>query len=741
MGRTFTDENGFYEFDGLLRGKYTLEEVQPAGYLDGKDSPGLVNGQQAGTAENPGDRIKEIMLGWGDEGQDFNFGELLPAVIRGLVHTDVGIRDCEFNTSQGDEPLAGVRLELIDDVGRVVAETVTDLNGRYEFTDLYPGRYSVREIQPEGYFDGSESAPAGNGDTSGVNIITDISVGSGEVWTEYNFCEDPPGTLSGYVFKDGEDILLRSGQELPERIGDLRDGRRTSDDTPLANIVLELRDGITGLPLTPDFVLPGIYAEGAIQAVTDANGFYEFVGLKAGQYAVYEYHPEQFTDGVDTPGTSQGFVFNPGEPVNEVVMQGLKVDPQNDAIVRISLPPGTHSFENNFSEVIVQTRDNPPVIPPDIPITPYEPITPPPPVIDIPIYRQIPSLPDFEVATFGNISTDVAGFTWHLSVVDAGRPRGTGFAVNQPEPVWFTSAEEPTLNKSADRFLASGQWFFARTSAGKPLRRTSFFGVARAIPVAGDFNGDGVFELAIFLDGEWFIDINGNGVWDVDDLWAKLGHQQDLPVTGDWDGDGKHDIGIFGPSWPGDPRAVALEPGLPDNYNPPDGREKNVPPEIDEATSGRRVMKLTRKGPLRADLIDHVFHYGVEGDYPVVGDWNGDGIKAIGVVREGRWNLDMDGNGRWNEGDLVVNFGRGGDIPVVGDFNGDGVDEIGFFRDGKFYLDTNGNHQLDKGDQVVELGRAGDYPVVGDWDGDGVDDVAVYRAVAKQTESVARKAG
>jgi hypothetical protein len=166
-----------------------------------------------------------------------------------------------------------------------------------------------------------------------------------------------------------------------------------------------------------------------------------------------------------------------------------------------------------------------------------------------------------------------------------------------------------------------------------------------------------------------------------------------------------------------------------------------MPPEFDEATSGKRVMKLTNKGRLRADVIDHVFHYGAEGDHPVVGDWNGDGIKAIGIFRGGRWNLDMDGNGRWTERDLVVHFGNAGDIPVVGDFNGDGIDEVGFFRDGKFYLDTNGNHQLDETDRVVELGRAGDYPVVGDWDGDGVDDVAVYRSVSKTNESVARKAG
>ena len=36
----------------------------------------------------------------------------------------------------------------------------------------------------------------------------------------------------------------------------------------------------------------------------------------------------------------------------------------------------------------------------------------------------------------------------------------------------------------------------------------AFFGVEGAHALTGDFNGDGKDELAIFLDGYWFIDIN-----------------------------------------------------------------------------------------------------------------------------------------------------------------------------------------------------------------------------------------
>ena len=76
------------------------------------------------------------------------------------------------------------------------------------------------------------------------------------------------------------------------------------------------------------------------------------------------------------------------------------------------------------------------------------------------------------------------------------------------------------------------------------------FGTPGAIPVYGDFVGNGTTQMGVFIDGEWFIDANGDGKWDDGDLYAKLGNAGDTPVVGDWDGDGKDDIGVFGPSGP-----------------------------------------------------------------------------------------------------------------------------------------------------------------------------------------------
>ena len=129
---------------------------------------------------------------------------------------------------------------------------------------------------------------------------------------------------------------------------------------------------------------------------------------------------------------------------------------------------------------------------------------------------------------------------------------------------------------------------------------------------------------------------------------------------------------------------------------------------------------------------DTFFGFGIPGDEPVVGDWNGDGVDEVGVRRGSVWYLDCDGNGRWNNsGDTFFTFGIPGDEPVVGDWNGDGVDEVGIRRGSVWYLDYDGNGRWNNsGDTFFAFGIPGDEPVVGDWNGDGVDEVGVHRGSA-----------
>ena len=104
----------------------------------------------------------------------------------------------------------------------------------------------------------------------------------------------------------------------------------------------------------------------------------------------------------------------------------------------------------------------------------------------------------------------------------------------------------------------------------------------------------------------------------------------------------------------------------------------------------------------------------------------------IGIFRNGTWYLDANGNDTWDASvDAAISFGMAGDIPVVGDWNGSGTTKIGVFRNGMWYLDIVGNGTWTPGvDAAMSFGMAGDIPVVGDWNG-----AAQLRSVSSETAS------
>lgn len=127
------------------------------------------------------------------------------------------------------------------------------------------------------------------------------------------------------------------------------------------------------------------------------------------------------------------------------------------------------------------------------------------------------------------------------------------------------------------------------------------------------------------------------------------------------------------------------------------------------------------------DANDQKYTFGLPGDTPVWGDWNGDGKKDFGVYRQGVWYLDSNGIQGWQPSDTTVRFGIAGDIPVAGDWLGDRRDRLGVFRQGTWYIDNNGTFGWQPTDSIVRYGLPGDKPVAGDWRGNGRDRFAVYR--------------
>ncbi|MFG0261256.1 MAG: SdrD B-like domain-containing protein, partial [Novipirellula sp. JB048] len=717
-----TDGTGLYRFSNLPPGRYHNVETQPEGYIQG--------GQQVGSGggEVIGEDHLALDLIVGKNVVDYNFCELAPSSISGSVWQETDL-DRIFN--DGDLPLSNVRIDLLNESGQLIAETRTDASGRYVFHNLAPGVYAVREHQPDGLFDGGAVVGSLGGTWHGDDLIVGIELSGGSVASEYNFPEVPPASISGFVFQDGDALSMIAPPDAKD-LRDYRDGILAPGDIRIQGVTLELRN-VLGQPFTADRALPGTYADGAITVTTDEFGFYEFTGLRPGTYSVYQVQPENYIDGLDTPGSTGGVAVNPADTLDQrdaIRIQTLTLseatDPRDDAILFIDLAAGGSSEGNNFSEIAI--------------IEPAIPLVIDKPVEEILVHAPIETFPEsIRLVSFGaidairrpSIADDEWAVSWHLSVINGGFPGGVN--PGNPEtikPIAATSMPEDWPEGEHN----SGRWGI-NNSEGALIEIANRLTMCDkdAIALTGDFDGDGKAEAVLFINGHWFVDLNGNGRWDKGDMWMKLGTALDRPVVGDWDGDGKDDIGIFGRQWHRDPQRINRDPGLPnlDNKRRRELSAAELATHPDHRGEDRkRLLRRGDQGELRADAVDHVFQYGEQVDIPVSGDWNGDGIDQIGVFRDGTWILDTDGDGRWTQRDETFQFGRPGDEPIVGDFNGDGIDEVGVVRGDLWIIDIDGDRKLTENDLHIRVPRpsADSQPIVGDWDGDGRDEPGYYDA-------------
>ena len=712
---------GSYEFtnvDAFNKYQIVVVECEENGYNCWFASVGTLEEGFNGKKQDA-NTINKIVMFSAEDGENYNFAKYKGAIISGHVYVDV---DESENFNMGDIALGGVTIELLrwnGDDFEVVAETATDKVGRYEFGGLKPGEYIVR-IKEDEHPDrdryecwvvniGEDVIRSQNNGDTDLDVSNPIAIASGDEKTDHDF-----GKLE-------QTTSPAPPHECPPPC-----------DCPTD----EPGCGCTP-PDEPNCGCP-----------TDEP---ECGCTPPGEPVCNCPPPEEPSCGCPTDEPECGCT-PPGEPVC-----GCPTDDPGCGCTPTDPPV-----------------EPPPPPPPPPPVDP--PVTPPGTPVTPPSFGFVPTSPVGGAGAFaspgavawnapfigeqlragfgsGAVAAQAPAFSWHLSVINAGYPRANGatdgIAVGEHASKTTMILSDAEGNPAEGARYVSVSWtplptqqsgWYVRGKDGV-VRKRFTFGPDGGIPVVGDFSGDGIAKVAVFHEGNWYIDINGNGVWDEEDLWAEMGSAGDQPVAGDWDGDGKTDIGIFGPMRAGDHQMIAATPGLPTDLNPTvSAQPKNMPPDINIRVSMNnvRAMKHSQGGGVRLDVSDHVFQYGNQGDIGFTGDFTGDGIATIGVYRNGKWFIDRTGTGKWDENAVLVNnadFGLGsGGIPVIGDFNGDGIDKIGLYVDGVWYLDTTGDFKFDT---RIEFGEAGDYPVVGDFDGTGIAQLAVYRASTNENPLVA----
>ncbi|MCX6354372.1 MAG: hypothetical protein NTZ78_05650 [Candidatus Aureabacteria bacterium] len=260
VSATRTNAVGYYLFAGLIAGNYEVRVTDDTGVLTGYTH-----------TVNPPDSQPEpyrYSLAGGEIYRDADFGYYKAPQEGALGDFVWHDWDKDGEQDPGEPGIGGVSVELRDGAGTVLA--TTDARGYYEFTGLSGADYIVKiadgNFSAGSVLDGWYASPANKPgvddarDSDGDGVTHEASVtlpdGGRNMTIDFGFVLTPPlrGSIGDTVWYDAnEDGIVDPGEAgIPE-------------------VRLRLLDG-TGAEIR--------------SMLTDALGYYEFLGLEAGNYTV-----------------------------------------------------------------------------------------------------------------------------------------------------------------------------------------------------------------------------------------------------------------------------------------------------------------------------------------------------------------------------------------------------------------------------------------------------------------------
>ncbi len=242
------------------------------------------------------------------------------------------------------------------------------------------------------------------------------------------------------------------------------------------------------------------------------------------------------------------------------------------------------------------------------------------------------------------------------------------------------------------------------TATNTPVPRPDTIGVYK----------DGVFTLR---------NTNNAGVADITAAFG--GDVSDLPVAGDWDGDGVDTIGVYRNSTgfyflSNSNTSPAVD------YTILFGNPGDTPfagrwtPDM--TSSGIGVYRnsngiLYQRKSLTSGFDDFFAIYGNPGDQGFAGDWDGNGFDSIGVYRSSNLTWFLTNNSTpsgitFSDIDFVWDIGTS--RAVAGDWDGDVISTVGYFTAAGIF-DLHSTNASAGSDNVFAFGPTSGFPISGKW--------------------------
>lgn len=243
--------------------------------------------------------------------------------------------------SNDDAPLAGWTIQLFDEAGNLLAETITDTNGYYAFTSLPNGSYLVAEVVAQGWTPTNPTEYLGlvqNGDALMVNFTNyrNIMV---EVWKFEDMTGD--GWTNDDVPMVGWEVHLIIDEVIVDSQLTGADGRAVWDNLgPLApGSVYGVRETmeIPWIPTSPSAVTFGTPLSGDMYSVVFTN------------FMSVEIYVEKYED-FDGDGDADTLLMQPEWPI-QLWKGGVWIDSENTSLGSVlwsGLGPGNYSVQETW---------------------------------------------------------------------------------------------------------------------------------------------------------------------------------------------------------------------------------------------------------------------------------------------------------------------------------------------------------------------------------------------------------